>query len=1243
MPFLLEPGKRFDQVGNLRSYRPETLVVWHEEGHAFYFRMSGRHQKRWMNALAEYAQAGNKHVNDFDAAELFADAYMLYRADPEELRRLSPHIYDVFNKQPKQMKKTMDDVIANTQVEYVSKYDMKNGKGQSTSPEDMHVAWNVKDRSGMDPDEIKVNSSSPTEFTSAIIHERADKAGLFDNQEAMDLERLNWESIDPLDMARRAASRGASREQALAELQTYYLPQWYRALVHWHSYSAVGKEVLEMISAGRQTDDMVAFVYDFLRKNREGIAARLGLRGEEEILDHAQLAVNEIVKTTMGDRQIADVALNNPENLQAILSEKVANLDPKLLPVVNGQLPQQIEGKGPAFLSGIAKKYTETLFATTTNKMSRQPYYKYRRARHERALMGNQLVNGGSWTPSVERAVKMASRENAIADTWELLFDARRQNRLSEMVRFIMPFAQPWSEALVVWSRMLQKNPEFALHLYQIGRTMKDHGVVRQDRMGEWVIKVPFVGDWMATLGNWILPGQIKETNDHFNLVFPLQSFNFMLSSTVNVDGLPVPVPSTWAPATWFAQKLSENDHLPEGLKTMLAEYSYQYGSVQNGGGMVRALLPSWMGSFLSSIGAIGSQKDLYTQDFLQIMEMNGITGISLVEDREMALAMAGRVFNNVEEANIWLIEEAGQKAESFGLMRTFFGSIFPAPPILQMPIYEAQEYLDELKKQYPDDFDVVREKFIEKYPDLKMVAIAATMWDRPDISPVSLPPSSAVAKLFESGAADELMSINPAFLFALLPEEAWEQEFDRIEWMRQIDAGWRRVKTPEEFIASYETSEGWRHFFYATQMRDSKLAALQAQGISSSDPQWDATIEEYDNAIDYMKVLFPAWANDFTPGVEKPATIIANISQALEIPEFANTQVGQGLADYMEFRNGIGNQLEALNISSLDNSVAESLGIKQEYDTYVDGLKEDYGDTFQIFFDRFLGDDLTESYLLTRGEKVLHALSQDVELWNRSIDEQDQWNVLQDRIKDFEPGTDPDYTAVAQLYQEQRNISNDWWKKYGATVDNAQWAWWETRSYSEKQDYLLAIASRPYQYLSRFDKEVILGLTTDDLTEEQWANVNYISANAAIANEVNPAGRDAGYWYERADRLAGEYAAANTGFGRELALANTWGYTFFTATGYGGKGTASDPAWRSVQNLVQRYQQFAEAWKMGDDNNYDGFLRRMYIGLRTDLLTAMDNLAQSNPMFAKEYQEMRENYPSFIDVLIPETYYRLG
>jgi hypothetical protein len=231
----------------------------------------------------------------------------------------------------------------------------------------------------------------------------------------------------------------------------------------------------------------------------------------------------------------------------------------------------------------------------------------------------------------------------------------------------------------------------------------------------------------------------------------------------------------------------------------------------------------------------------------------------------------------------------------------------------------------------------------------------------------------------------------------------------------------------------------------------------------------------------------------------------------------------------------------------------------------------------------------------------------------------------------------------VALLYQEQRNVSNKWWAEYGNTIDNPQFSWWESRSYSEKQDYILGIASRPFQYLSRFDKEVILGLQTTDSSEEQWANVNYISANAAVANEANPAGRDASYWYKKADSLAGEYSLQGGVFNRELALANTWGYTFFKATGYGNQGTSSDVAWQNVQNMLQRNQQFADAWSMGDSNNYDEYLRRMYINMRNNTMSAMLNMAETNPQFGDELEELMKNYPSFIDVLIPETYYRLG
>ncbi|HSE44947.1 MAG TPA: hypothetical protein VLA89_06425, partial [Gemmatimonadales bacterium] len=606
-----------------------------------------------------------------------------------------------------------------------------------------------------------------------------------------------------------------------------------------------------------------------------------------------------------------------------------------------------------------------------------------------------------------------------------------------------------------------------------------------------------------------------------------------------------------------------------------------------------------------------------------------------LAVDPEFAKQMTGQSFKTVEAAQQYLADKALHQAQQMSEWRAVMSMFFPMAPSVKFPTEELEteyrQYITEL------GYDEGRDKFLELHPENALITVSTTYWSREDTK-VPLPANKMAAEILSQPGVEEFAKENPQWIFAMLPDEVWGENFDRALFFQQLAAGDRKIKTPLELQSDLSSNEGWDLYLDAKREHIGDLEALRAKGINETDPTYMALESKFSEYTDALRVLYPGFNEQFStfdlnhldPWVE------AHVDQALKNPLFAGTQVGQFLQEYRNLRGGIIDEMAKNGIHSLNTVTAEKLGLKAQYEQGVKQLISTYGDGAERAYNYFFRDDLQS--VVTEQDKLIDRLAEDPERYQKQLQWEVEWNHA--RMKAANVSNDAGADAA---YLHMRDMANSAYQLYGKGKDNPLIFWWHTRTAYEKESYIQSVVTRPYLFLSRFERQEILGEKTDDTAEQMWMEVGKFDHHIDQLQKKDP-NAEVFQLYEARDQMIRGFMRQSDTFAKQVDHANTWGYSFWKKGGYLERDGREGEAWKSFKESLTEIQNVALAHDLHGEADY-GLKQEWYRTAKHQLLGLVEYLKDYSPDFEDSWKtlEAASPGPDLIDEFMPEIYFPLG
>ncbi|HEV8420185.1 MAG TPA: hypothetical protein VGR13_02375, partial [Actinomycetota bacterium] len=1019
---------------------------------------------------------------------------------------------------------------------------------------------------------------------------------------------------------------------AVTDKSPHFYDVWAHALVNQFGKDTLGAMYLRDIRQVLGEEQSIERAMAFLRSPDGRMTAErlMGPGGftEEALRDQVTIGV-KVARAYAPHPELAAAALDGtltPKLLQSTFD------DVRPLYVHGPQLELALAQKGP--IKTATGRLYNVILRTPTNVLSRQPYFKHWYSKMLEGLVQEAVDAGGTITPAALKAFQATSREFALSQVKRIMFDFTRQARLGELLGWAVPFFQPFSEAFVVWGRILRQNPAvgaLALHLFEAG---KKSGFLRTDPdtgetvvpLSEWLGAVP-IG---VALG--VLPTDKGKFHSGWGLSAPLSSFNFFFNSAFPIPfgntNISVPTPGLSPGAQFILQKLLSpsgplGSRIPPGVRQRFASWLFQYGGVTP-----ENMIPAWMRYTLQ--GLVGpkwfsKEIDLQATEFLRLRQYLGQDEHDPVPGYDQAQWDALSPDQRKRRLQDW----ARKQARSLAFFRAFFGANSFAMPKVTFPTDQIErEYQDLTAKLGPED---ATKRFLADHPDLSLLTVAKTIWAKDNESPISVPASKWVQEILTSPGGREFASEHPQWVFAIIPHELRgpDAKFDPGAFFEQVSSGVRDVLTPYQFLTKDEERKFWDGWFAEQEAWTAQQDALRSEGLSSSSDTWQKAKLAHDARVDHLRQFYPAGSAKLDRldlgGVDP--RVLSEARRLSTDSTFLQTDVGKGLAEYLALRDGIEVQMSEAGIHTLRTKAAEKMGLPERYDTTVADIEARYPD-FKLAYQAFFDHDLQG--VETAGDKLLSGLppaaAEAIKAWE--VQNSARQDAPAQATNDIEKNQA--YTAIRQwVEQAYEQFPHD----QNPAVIN-----WATRGPDEKLNYELGLMDRPYIFMSRFDRQEILGEPSSTAAEQAWTAVDNARIEVQKFLAANPTA-SAGPVYNQLDAYVQQLAASNPDFAAQLGAANQWGHVqekllpqiFGQASQAASWWSAFFDALRTVQAVVER-------------NDLHSDKDAGYAGLRDQLAAYVDQLKQTNPVFSHQWDYLEEQTPNpLMASFMPDTWYRLG
>lgn len=610
--------------------------------------------------------------------------------------------------------------------------------------------------------------------------------------------------------------RGSGKFKSLESTDVGYYGEWANRLNLQIGQDELTSRILREHLDG--SGDM-SKVRSWLADTEEGAVYRSRIPWRRDLDEWVDMVEDQVLDYTRGEEGLMRGALGGsltPEELQKLQGE---------LPVIHGEALDQVLGQGP--VTGAIKDFIdvnmERLGTFSSDRLMRQTFARrlYREDMYNRVhgMLASKKKRGLAEELSRKELERMQelSRQHVVKETQNLLYNFADTNRLTEMLRHVVPFYGAWQEAMVAWLQLGVERPDFLARAHKVWRSperVADMETVDQDGntyvtvpMPESARNIPFFGEFFEEQDN------LRIQKQHLNLIFEGPGFGAFVNIPTSklVEGRP---------------------ELEDAV-----EFILPYGPRP----AVDELLP---GMARRGVSVARKEDDrAYRNAMMRFWQIEAIK------------YEQGDRFDQPTHA------EVKKKADRYFMLRTIAGSTLPATPQWPSPYEPHINALQQLRDEDPLTAD---ERFLEMFGD-DFFALTESVTKTVN----GMPPSVEAWKRYQDDPRiQELVDEFPELGNLIIGAEGGE--FSRSVYNAQLATSvregsgeaMREPKSMEEWQEGYQRRLGWIRYQQAMQEIDMLQSELGLPNLQVKDAELLAAYKRQKVAA--VAAEFPEWERDY-------------------------------------------------------------------------------------------------------------------------------------------------------------------------------------------------------------------------------------------------------------------------------------------------------------------------------------------------------------------------------------------
>ncbi len=626
-------------------------------------------------------------------------------------------------------------------------------------------------------------------------------------------------------------------------------------------------------------------------------------------------------------------------------------------------------------LGEVIEEIYDNLGSLPADILSRNPYFKAKYDAEVMRRIAPFMDEAGNVNLSQAQLQKIEtqSRQKALGNTRDLLYDLAEETRISEMTANIMPFYNAWQEVIGRWAGLAYENPAFVGKLINIytkpwdaeGLGIEEVPAYDQRALAEFEkeqgrLATPEEMEQFETGSSYLVwrlneklenvpesltPGILGKTARSNPIKFSKDGLASMLQSTTPGFGPMVTIP--------IREATLRDPSLEETFKFMLP-----FGSPEGGGitRLIEGFLPAYQRNLIN-LTAETPAKERQVQYFAQQIYV------------ESQLSGEPIDLTNPEAVNAW-IDEANERTKNFFTFRVFTGMAVPTSTTISSPY---QAYIEEARRlQVRHGTAEGNVIFLEKYGE-EFFALTARMTRLND---------GVFASATSEATYDKLQPLVQAYpeiggwltesLGGSTTEElAFSQAAYRKQQQEQIspaDTRKRRErKTPFETVADPQIEQGWKAYAEINdavrEFQDERRGVGLPYSLNANDLAW---LKQYkEDKIFELAEKYPIWYENFqffqtSDTIYKTMKgLYGSLSNEEYAPLLYARPSTKHVVDYLRLREAVQEELvrrKSAGGSSnlLANSNSDLLLYWEQERDELSGRPE-----FSAFFDRYLDNDM--------------------------------------------------------------------------------------------------------------------------------------------------------------------------------------------------------------------------------------------------------------------------------------------
>jgi len=585
-----------------------------------------------------------------------------------------------------------------------------------------------------------------------------------------------------------------------------HLPAWADALNLQIGQDALGIKVLEALRDGTPSEKIV----DWMKTSREGRAYARRLPWRRDDPEHwVRQVVEQVESYTAGDVRLIEGALR-----RSVDDDLLRAVDPGSRPVVHGPDLEQAFGKHwiQRETAGLVERVFRTLGTFPTDELSRNrtfaAFYRVEMQRRVR-LFGR----GAALDKATLDRAENGARRYALNETRKLQYELAERSEFAAMTANLMPFYSAWQEVLTRWAGLAIEDPS-VIRRFQLATEAVEQ--VPESDVGERQHLISRVTDQE---GGSFLRIRVPSFAAGIINASPLVGGALEKGGTIRLDPTSINMVTQGGPGfgpivqVAVSEVAKARPSLEDSLKLIIP-----FGT----SGLLESFLPT----------AAQRARSVIRQEEDEAFAFNYVR---IVQSRmtDMQLGRRPVVDMRDQAARDEFLDDAKRDARAMASLRTVAALVSPVAVQFETPY---QPYIDEYRRMLSEDTEGADERFLDVFGDEFFYLVQSSSRSNDGIPPT----------LEGLGSRDRFRVLIEKFpelgrFVAGVDGRGLTHEFSRIAYDRQLaevvrpgsDVRQRERLTPEGFLESADTTQGWRKY---TRMMD----ALDAERIRRGLPHLD-------------------------------------------------------------------------------------------------------------------------------------------------------------------------------------------------------------------------------------------------------------------------------------------------------------------------------------------------------------------------------------------------------------------